>query len=108
MATIDFDAYKVKLNGLAPVLEELGGALGLEAAEREVDMLQAQSAAEGFWDNMDKALKVQQRLKQLQNKIDAQNRRKREWDDLMTLCEMGQEEDDDSLLPEMDEGYAKL
>ena len=108
MATIDFDAYKVKLNGLAPVLEELGGALGLEAAEREVDMLQAQSAAEGFWDNMDKALKVQQRLKQLQNKIDAQNRRKREWDDLMTLCEMGQEEDDDSLLPELEEGYAKL
>ena len=71
-------------------------------------MLQAQSAAEGFWDNMDKALKVQQRLKQLQNKIDAQNRRKREWDDLMTLCEMGQEEDDDSLLPELEEGYAKL
>ena len=43
--------------------EELGSALGLEEAEQEVDMLQAQSAADGFWDNMDKALKVQQRLK---------------------------------------------
>ncbi len=108
MATIEFDDYKVKLNNLAPTLEELGKALGLEEAEREVDMLQAQSASEGFWDNMEKALKVQQRLKQLQDKIEAQNKRKREWDDLMTLCEMGQEEDDASLLPELEEGYAHL
>ena len=108
MATIEFDDYKVKLNNLAPTLEELGKALGLEEAEREVDMLQAQSASEGFWDNMEKALKVQQRLKQLQDKIEAQNKRRREWDDLMTLCEMGQEEDDASLLPELEEGYAHL
>ncbi len=108
MATIEFDNYKVKLNNLAPALEELSQALGLEEAEQEVDMLQAQSAAEGFWDNMEKALKVQQRLKQLQDKIEAQNKRKREWDDLMTLCEMGQEEDDASLLPELEEGYARL
>ena len=108
MAIIDFDNYKVKLNNLAPALEELGSALGLEEAEQEVDMLQAQSAADGFWDNMDKALKVQQRLKQLQDKIGAQQKRRQEWEDLMTLCEMGQEEDDDSLLPELEEGYAKL
>ena len=108
MATIEFDDYKGKLNNLAPTLDELGKALGLEEAEREVDMLQAQSASEGFWDNMEKALKVQQRLKQLQDKIEAQTKRKREWDDLMTLCEMGQEEDDASLLPELEEGYAKL
>lgn len=40
---LQFDEYKVKLNNLAPTLEELGQALDLESAERELDMLQAES-----------------------------------------------------------------
>ena len=43
---LQFDEYKVKLNNLAPTLEELGKALDLESAERELDMLQAESAAD--------------------------------------------------------------
>ena len=58
---LQFDEYKVKLNNLAPTLEELGKALDLESAERELDMLQAESAADGFWNNLEKAQKVQQR-----------------------------------------------
>ena len=88
---LQFDEYKVKLNNLAPTLEELGKALDLESAERELDMLQAESAADGFWNNLEKAQKVQQRIKNLQDKVDKQNKRRREWDDLMALCEMGNE-----------------
>mgnify|MGYP001103698382 CR=1 FL=1 len=33
---LQFDEYKVRLNNLAPVLEELGQALDLESAEREL------------------------------------------------------------------------
>ena len=55
---LQFDEYKVKLNNLAPALEELGQALDLESAERELDMLQAESAADGFWDNLAKAQKA--------------------------------------------------
>jgi len=54
---LQFDEYKVKLNNLAPTLEELGQALDLEGAERELDMLQAESAADGFWNNLEKAQK---------------------------------------------------
>ena len=43
---LQFEEYKVKLNNLAPTLEELGKALDLESAERELDMLQAESAAD--------------------------------------------------------------
>ena len=59
---LQFDEYKVRLNNLAPVLEELGQALDLESAERELDMLQAESASDGFWNNLEKAQKVQQRI----------------------------------------------
>ena len=59
---LQFDEYKVKLNNLTPALDELGQALDLDSAERELDMLQAESAADGFWDNLAKAQKVQARL----------------------------------------------
>ena len=52
---LQFDEYKVKLHNLAPALKELGQALDLEGAERELDMLQAESAADGFWDDLAKA-----------------------------------------------------
>ena len=105
---LQFDEYKVKLNNLTPALKELAQALDLEGAERELDMLQAESAADGFWDNLAKAQKVQQRIKNLQDKVDGQNRRQQQWDDLMALCEMGNEFEDESLIPELEEGFAAL
>ena len=105
---LQFDEYKVKLNNLLPGLEALAQALDLESAERELDMLQAESAADGFWDNLAKAQKVQQRIKNLQDKVEKQTKRKRQWDDLMALCEMGNEFEDESLVPELEEGFAQL
>ena len=105
---LQFDEYKVKLNNILPSLESLAQALDLESAERELDMLQAESAADGFWDNLAKAQKVQQRIKTLQDKVDKQAHRRSQWDDLMALCEMGNEFEDESLIPELEEGFAKL
>ncbi|MCD8004747.1 MAG: peptide chain release factor 2 [Oscillospiraceae bacterium] len=105
---LQFDEYKVKLANLRPALEELDQALNLEAARREIDMLQAESAADGFWDDLDKAQQVQQRLKRLQDKVEAQEKRRGHWDDLMALCELGNELEDESLVPELEEGFAAL
>ena len=105
---LQFDEYKVKLNNLRPDLEELGRALGLAAAERELDMLESESASDGFWNNLERAQKIQQRIKTLHNKVDGQRRRLSHWEDLMTLCEMGNEEEDESLVPELEEGFGKL
>ena len=105
---LQFDEYKVRLNNLRPELEKLAAALNLEAAERELDMLQAESAADGFWDNLEKAQKVQQRIKGLQTKVDKQKKRENELEDMLVLCEMGNEEEDLSLLPELEEGFEKL
>ena len=105
---LQFDEYKVKLNNLRPALEELSQALNLASAAQELEMLESESAAPGFWDNLEKSQKVTQRMKQLQNKLEAQKRRESHWEDLLTLCEMGNEEEDGSLVPEVEEGYARL
>lgn len=108
MASIKFDEYKVKLNNLGPVLDDLGVSLGMEAAIEELDLLQAQSAADDFWSNMEKAQKVSQRIKNLQDKIEAQNKRVSTVEDLLVLCEMGIEEDDDSMVEELEESFTAL
>ncbi len=105
---LQFDEYKVKLNNLRPALEGLNQALNLPSAAQELEMLESESAAPGFWDNLEKSQKLTQRMKQLQNKLEAQKKRQAQWDDLMTLCEMGSEEEDEDLVPEVEEGYAAL
>jgi peptide chain release factor 2 len=105
---IEFDEYKVKLNNLLPRLEELDQAFDIESAEREADMLTAQSEDPRFWDDMEKALKIQGQLKKAQDKLEKSRRWHNEWDDLMVMCEMGIEEDDDTMIPELQEGFEKL
>ncbi len=105
---VQFEEYKTRLNALKPELELLGQSLDLEGAERELDELRAQSASDGFWNDVEKAKKVQQRISRLEDKIASQQKRLGQLDDLLTLCEMGQEEEDESLVPEVEEGFAKL
>ena len=103
---LEFEEYKQKLSAIKPSLDLLRGALKLDAAEREIEELEAASAREGFWNDVEKSQKVQKRLKTLQNKRDNYNRLCASWDDLMTLCEMAIEEGDDSLLEELQTDYA--
>ncbi|MBR6423936.1 MAG: peptide chain release factor 2 [Bacteroidales bacterium] len=103
---LEFEEYRQKLNNVKPKLDMLRTALKLDAAEREIEELETASAREGFWNDVEKSQKVQKRLKTLQNKRDNFNRLCASWDDLMTLCDMAIEEDDDSLLEELQTDYA--
>ena len=108
MAILQFDEYKSKLLALKPTLTDLAEALGLESAHQELDLLQAESAADGFWNDMEHAQKVTTRIKNLQDKIENHKKREAGLEDLLTLCEMGQEMEDESLVAEVEEGYEHL
>ena len=101
MALIEYDSYKQKLRDLEPELEKLNAALDIEAAKQEAERLEAETAMDGFWNNLERSQKVQMRLKQLQNKIARQDKLIASWEDLTVLCEMGQEADDAEILEEL-------
>ena len=103
---LEFEEYKQKLTAIKPDLDLLRGALKLDAAEREIEELEAASAREGFWNDVEKSQKVQKRLKNLKDKVDNFNRLCAAWDDLSALCEMAIEENDDSMLDELKDEYA--
>ena len=102
---LEFEEYKQKLNALKPTLDGLRDALRLEAAEKEIEELEGQSAQDGFWNDVENSQRVQKRLKQTKNKVENYNRLCTAWDDMMTLCEMALEEDDDSMLPELESEF---
>ena len=108
MALIEYDAYKQKLRDLRPELDKLSAALDIESAKQEAARLEDETAQDGFWNDLERSQKVQQRLRQLQNKIARQEKLISSWEDLTALCEMGQEAEDEDLLAELKTEYAVL
>jgi len=103
---LEFEEYKVKLNNAKPALEVLRGALKLEAAQKEIEELEAASEREGFWNDVEKSQKVQKRLKVLKNKVENYEKLCSAWDDMYVMCEMALEENDDSMLEELKNEFA--
>ena len=108
MARIEFDEYKVKLENMEPKLTALGESLGLESAREELERLHAMAASEGFWNDAANSQKVTKQTRLLETKIASFEKMCADREDMLVLCEMALEEDDDSLLPELEEGYAAL
>ena len=102
---LEFEEYKVKLNNCKPELEVLRTALRLEAAQKEIEELEAASARDGFWNDVEKSQQVQKRLKNLKDKVENFDRLCASWNDMMTICEMAIEENDDSMLPELQQEF---
>ena len=105
---LEFEEYKVKLNNIKPSLDALRDALKLEAAEKEIEELEKASEMDGFWNDVEKSQKVQKRLKVLKGKKENYEDLCSRWDDMYVMCEMAIEENDDSMLTELQEEYDRF
>ncbi len=105
---IEFDVYKQKLNDCRSNLEGLADSLNLEGLKNELERLHAMQEAPGFWDDPEKSQKIVVKTKQAEYKVERYEKMLASWDDLMTICEMAAEEDDDSMLDELKEGFEEL
>jgi peptide chain release factor 2 len=105
---IEFDSYKQKLNDCKPALDGLADSLNLVGMRNELERLHAMQEAPGFWDDPEKSQKIVVKTRQTENKIERYEKMTAAWEDLVTICEMAAEEDDDSMLDELKEGYQAL
>ena len=105
MAAIQYEEYKVKLNNIQPTVDLVGKALNLDAAAQEIEELEMASSRPEFWNDVENSQKVQKRLAQLKGKVEKFQKLQSSWEDMVTLCEIAVEENDDSLLPELEEQY---
>jgi len=105
---IEFDSYKQKLHDIRPALESLADSLNMDGLRNELERLHAMQEAPGFWDNPEKSQQIVMKTKTTESKIENYEKMLAAWDDLITICEMAMEEDDDSMLDELKEGYGQL
>ena len=57
----------------------------------------------GFWDNAERSAKLVQEAKHLKDTVDLYRGLEREYEDIQVMIEMGYEENDESLIPEIQE-----
>ena len=105
---LQFEELKLKLEALAPQIEDLAESIGLAQLKRQADELDAQAAAPGFWDDMETAKKVTQKTAIIKGKIDNYEKLHTEYQDTLTLIELANEEEDLSLLEECTEGIERI
>ena len=108
MSMIEFDDYKTRLHNIRPKLDELSDSLNLNACREEHERLQAQIESPGFWDDQETSQKVMKRSRQLEAKMERYAHMVSQWEDMMTICEMAIEENDESMLDELKTGYEDL
>ena len=75
---------------------------------QEIDELDKQTTAPDFYSDMEAAGKILQRIKGLKNKIERYDNLHSKWEDLTTLVALAIEEDDESVLGEVKEGFGEL
>ena len=105
---IEFEDYRLKLNDLKPKLEALAVSLNLERARNELERFHAMQEAPGFWDDPERSQKIVVQAKLLEAKLEKYHAMTAQLEDLLTICEMALEENDDSMLPELQEGFDQL
>jgi peptide chain release factor 2 len=105
---IQFEEYKQKLQALGPRLEELARGLGLAEARAELEKLNAETMADGYWNDLERSQEAQKTIRRLENVIGRHETLCDTREDLLTLCEMALEESDASLLEEIAQGYTVL
>lgn len=100
---LQFEEVRQALTDLEPELRDLADALGLEKTKEEIEKLEQQAAAPGFWDDLENTQKVLQRTSALKSKVERYDKLCGQFDDTMALADMGDEAEDLSILPEAQE-----
>jgi len=97
---LQFEELGLRLNGNKQAFIELGEAIGIENLRSEIAKLEEQSADPNFWNDMDNSKVVLKQLSDLKNRAGAYDKLGEAFDDALVLIELGNEEEDLSLLEE--------
>ena len=101
---LQYEELKHSLLEYEERLTQLGEALGIESMNDEIKTLEEQTAAEGFWNDLENSQKVQTRIAQLKNKVKAYDGLKGQYDDALVLIELADEAEDPDMFDECKTG----
>ena len=98
MALVELDQMKSEILTYEKPLAEVKASLDLDSKEKRIEELQMDMEAPGFWDDPDRSNLKMKELKNLKDVVEECHKLSTQYD---TLIEMGYEEDDESMIPEI-------
>ncbi|MBQ4307535.1 MAG: peptide chain release factor 2 [Lachnospiraceae bacterium] len=98
---VELDNMKIELTGYADTLREVRDSLDLENKARQIEELSRESEAPDFWSDADAANSKMKRLKDLQRTVEDADSLSQQYEDILTLIQMGNEENDADMVEEI-------
>ena len=98
---VELDQMKTEILSYEEPLNEVKDSLNLDVKKNRIEELERETEAPGFWDEPDRANKLMKELKNTRDTVELCDNLYRQKDDILTLIEMGYEENDESLIPEI-------
>ncbi|HJC58111.1 MAG TPA: peptide chain release factor 2 [Candidatus Eisenbergiella intestinipullorum] len=95
------DQMKQELQSYKTPLAEVRDSLNLAEKTKRIEELEREMEAPGFWDNPDYSNKKMKELKNLKDTVDQINGLETQYEDIETLIEMGNEEEDEGMAEEI-------
>lgn len=105
---VELDQIKYKLNSFDTSLLEMEEALKLADKKATIKELETSMEQSDFWDDLERSQEVMRQLKVLKQDVEDFNKLITAKEDLETLLEMGYEENDPELIPEIEEAFASF
>lgn len=88
------DNLKNELTTYKEPLSEVRSSLDLDNKKQRIEELQMEMEAPGFWDNPDASNKKMKELKDLQSQVEIMDELDIQYEDIMTLIEMAEEDEE--------------
>lgn len=95
---VEFEELRLRLLDSEKPIENLKEALAIDSLKAEVEVLEKESAAPDFWDDMENSQKVMQKIGSLKAKVTGYESLKSDYEDALMMIELADEEGDLSLL----------
>lgn len=100
---VELDQFKFELNSYDEPLAELRSALDLDNKRKKIEEIEMHMEDQSFWDDPDISQKKLKELKSLKDAFTNYDELERLKEDALTFMEMAEEENDTSLIPEIEE-----
>ena len=98
---LELDELKAQLRTYEEPMQQMRSSLDLDNKEKRIEELERTMAEPGFWDNPEKAQKLQKELGSLNNGIEAFAKLENLYEETLMLIDMANEDGDESVLPDV-------
>ncbi|MCR5107515.1 MAG: peptide chain release factor 2 [Lachnospiraceae bacterium] len=102
---VELDLIKTELQTFKEPLKEIEASLELDDKKKRVAELEREMEEPDFWDNAEKSQRYMKELKSAKDAIETIEGLNTQYEDIETLLEMGYEENDPSLIPDIQDEF---